>query len=541
MSSKVIQAKLPCPSCTSSDAYHLYDDGHGFCYSCNYFKAAKEVFNPLLEEFTYEYVPLRGLTKESLKFYDVLTKVDKDGKPISLGFKYPNGSYKVRLLDKKDFYTQGDISKGGLFGRDKFSAGVHKYVTITEGEFDAISLHQVIGGPVVSVQSSSSCVRDCVLDIDWLRSFERIYLAFDNDEPGRAALAHVAKLFDYNHVFHVRMDRRKDANDYLQHGEGEELKKIWWNSKKYLPEFIISQFEEFDKILQEVPDRGVYAYPSATLNEMTDGIRTSEAVLITAPEGVGKTELMHHIEFNYLKGTPHHVGAIFLEEPKRRHLQAIAGLELGRPVHLPEHAASPTELSRAVRAAVVSDERLHIYSHFGSDDPEVLTDVIRYLVVGCGCRLILLDHISMAVSGLAGEDERRALDWLSTRLEMMVKELDFALVLVSHVNDFGQTRGSRYIGKVADIRIDMARDPMAETEAERNVVKFSIPKNRPMQKTGPAGEITYNPSTGRYEEHGDLFKPPQVIRQAHAPDRREDLTKTPAANDNHREEISQVA
>ena len=28
----------PCPSCTSSDAYIEYDDGHGHCFSCNYHK-----------------------------------------------------------------------------------------------------------------------------------------------------------------------------------------------------------------------------------------------------------------------------------------------------------------------------------------------------------------------------------------------------------------------------------------------------------------------------------------------------------------------
>ena len=34
----------------------------------------------------------------------------------------------------------------------------------------------------------------------------------------------------------------------------------------------------------------------------------------------------------------------------------------------------------------------------------------------------------MAVSGLGDEDERKALDYISTRLAMMVKELDFALL-----------------------------------------------------------------------------------------------------------------
>ena len=30
----------PCPKCGRSDAYSVYDDGHGYCFSCNtYFNA----------------------------------------------------------------------------------------------------------------------------------------------------------------------------------------------------------------------------------------------------------------------------------------------------------------------------------------------------------------------------------------------------------------------------------------------------------------------------------------------------------------------
>lgn len=524
----IVERHVACPACPSSDAYCIYEDGHGHCFSCGYHTFVKEDFNPLLNQHTYEYLPLRGIEKNTLKFYDIKTKISPDGKPLSVGFQYPDGAYKVRDLDKKQFIWAkdgqygADTSKTGLFGRDKFDSSSCKSVTITEGELDAASLYQVLRGSscVVSVQSSGTAVRDCAVDIDWLRTFERVYLAFDNDRPGREALGAVAKLFDYNRVFDVRMDRRKDANEYLQHGESNELTTLWHNAKKYQPENVISRFADFEKILRTEAKRGLRIYPSSILNDRTDGIRTGETVLVTAPEGVGKTELLHHIEFNFLRetanelvastGLPPAVGAIYLEEPKRRHLEALAGLELGRPVHLPDCRAEPAELISALQKTIGGDERLHLYSHFGSDDPAILVDLIRYLVVGCGCRLVLLDHITMAVSGLEGENERKALDWLSTRLEMLVKELDFALILVSHVNDFGQTRGSRYIGKVCDIRIDMSRDTLAEDPFQRNVVKFVIPKNRPVGKTGPSGELYYNAGTGRYEDHA-IFQPPKGI------------------------------
>jgi twinkle protein len=374
-------------------------------------------------------------------------------------------------------------------------------VTITEGELDALSLYQVIRSPVVSVQSASSAVRDCTVDWDYLNSFERIYLAFDNDRPGREAVSSVARLFDYNKVFVVKFSNRKDANEYLQAGEAEELRNIWWNSKKYLPETIVSSLSEFKKIVEETPKWGV-AYPFPTLTQMTYGIRRGESVLITAQEGIGKTELMHAIEHKLLTETNDNVGAIFLEEPKQRHLQALAGIQLGRPVHLPDSGCSSVEVVSALEKVVRLDDRLHVYSHFGSDDPDILLDTIRFLVAARACNYILFDHITMAVSGLSGEDERRALDYLATRLEMMVKELNFALILVSHVNDDGKTRGSRYISKICDTRIDAVRDLLSIDPIQRNTTYLSISKNRFGMHTGPAGKLIFNPTTYTFQEEG---------------------------------------
>lgn len=485
--SSLVLSKQPCPSCPSSDGYHEYDDGHGYCFSCKTYTPSSDAI-----AYNYEYVAHRGITKASMEFYNILTKVDKDGKPVSQGFIYPNKASKVRYWDKKDFFwtTDGDPSNAGLFGRDKFSAGSHKYITITEGEYDAAALWQVLKSPVVSVQSSSTGRRDCSVDYEYLSSFERIYLALDNDAAGRACMAAIAKLFDYNKVFVVRLTKYKDANDYVRHGETSELSNIWWNAKKYLPEAIVSSFSDFSSILTE-PTKPSVSYPFPTLTEMTYGLRTGESVLFTALEGVGKTELLHSIEYHLLRETNDSIGAIFLEEPKRRHLQAVAGLHLQKPVHLPGCGVSDVEVMEALKQATRVDERLHIYTHFGSDDPEVLLENIRFLATVRSCRWILLDHIGMAVSGLLGDDERRALDYLATRLEMMVKELDFGLLLVSHVNDQGLTRGSRMISKICDIRIDLTRD----LEVGENVTHLKISKNRFCGRTGPAGDLSFDPIT----------------------------------------------
>jgi len=494
--SNLTLAHQPCPTCGSSDALAEYSDGHTFCFSCEEYIPGEE---PI---YTYEYLPWRGISKEVMKFYDIKTRVDDAGRPIAVLYPYPNKSNKVRRLEDKTFYIEKHAGRNieGLFGADKFAQGGYKYVTITEGELDAASLYQAIRLPVVSVQSASTALRDCTNLRSYLNSFERIYLAFDNDTIGRDAAASVARLFDFNKVHHVKFSNRKDANEYIQAGEERILKEIWNNSKRYLPESIISGNYEFRKILHEEPKIGI-PYPFKKLTEMTYGIRRGEMVLFTAQEKVGKTELMHLIEHKILKETDSNVGAIFLEEPKARHLQALAGIEIGSPIHLPDKAVEPDVAYAALQKVLKTDDRLYLYSHFGSDDPDILLDTIRFLVSACTCDYIILDHLSMVVSGHSGEsDERRSLDYLSTKLEMMVKELNFALIVVMHVNDEGKTRGSRYPTKVADITITVGRDLQHYEASIRNTWYLRVLYNRFSGRTGEAGAIVFDPDTCSYTE-----------------------------------------
>lgn len=429
-----------------------------------------------------------------MQFYGVKTKVDQDGKPVSLSFDYPNGSSKVRLFDKKEFYSVGEISKAGLFGRNLFDPLAHKSITITEGELDALSAYQMLQCPCVSVSSASSGLRDCTRDFGWLRDFERVYLCLDSDGPGRDCASQIAKLFEYGKVFDVRLTKHKDANAYLQAGEETEFRNIWHSAKKFLPETIKSSLSDFKSIVESESEVGVPYCAFQPLTEMTYGIRTGQSILVTAQEGVGKTEFLHAIQYGVLANTDWKVAGLFLEETPKRHLQALAGIHLGRPVHLPDSGCSTAEVSAAVSNLLQVDDRLYIDVQFGSTNVTDLLANIRFLVAGCGCRLVFLDHISVAVGALEGDDQRRALDQFFTQAETMVKELDFALVVVSHVNDYGQTRGSRWGGKMADIRIDLSRD----VGNGSNVLDIYVSKNRFAGKTGHAGSYSFNPINRSY-------------------------------------------
>lgn len=486
----------PCPKCNSSDALTIYED-HSYCFSCSSYTKLKDEMESNTD-YHFEYLPWRGVTADSFRFFDVKTKVSSDGIPISLGFRYGNGRTKVRSLGEKSFHTVGELVENTnfLFGRDKFPTGSAKYITVTEGELDAISCFQLLGSqyPCVSVSSATSARNDCIKDFEYLNSFERIYLCFDNDDPGKKALQAVASLFDFNKVYHVQLER-KDANEYLANNAGKAFVSAWWNAKRFLPQGIISSYTEIDKIIDEDKKKESVTYPFEKLQSMTYGIRTGEVVLVKAPEKVGKTEFLRAIEYHLLKTTDANLGVIHLEEGKPRMIKGLAGYELGVPTHLPDSGVSNEDIKKAFKAATGRDERLHIYTHFDSDDPDTIINTIRFMAGPCGCRYIFLDHLSQLVSGIDDVDERKRLDYIATKLCQMVEDLDFTLFVISHVNDDGKTRGSRYIAKVADLILSLKRDILAMEEPVRNTTYLTIEGNRFASMSGPAGELWFDFNT----------------------------------------------
>lgn len=524
--SYVTKTHLPCPCGSSSDAYTLYSDGHGYCFGqCGgkYFRNNQEeneyqdMPDKTPEEgVTFQTLGWRCVNPDTMKFFGIYTKVSAEGVPLSIA--YPYGSpvdkktglavetFKVRRLDSKEFYAVGLMSETTLFGKHKFQAG-GKCITIFEGELDAASGWQILRSPCVSVRGASSAERDCKAEHDYLNSFDTIYICFDGDEVGQKASEKVAQLFHYDKVRLVKLTKYKDCNDFLVHGENTEFRNAWSNAKKFSPEGIINDRAEFFKIIDEDVKRVGIDYPFATLNALTEGLRTGEIVLMSALEGIGKTEVLRSIEYHLLRTTTQNIGIIHLEETKGRLIKGLAGYVLNHPVHLKHGAVSNDEIKTALDDLVQGDySRLNVYSHFDTDDVDVILDRIRFLVSVCGCRTIFLDHIGLLVSALQDDDERRKLDYISTVLARMVKDLDFCLVLAAHVNAQGQIRGSTYPSKVAHLWVHLSRNLTAESAAERNLTYLTIKKNRYTGQTGPAGILEFNPETFKLNEiiHGEL-------------------------------------
>lgn len=512
METKFAETGLPCPCGTSSDAYSVNEDGSGKCFSCSKFFSnggPVDFDEPTVKK---AFLGMRGISSKTMETYGVYTKIVNDI-PTEIGFKYPNEAYKIRNLtipkkEKGHFRSTGKMSEAGLYGRDKFDPGSKESITITEGEFDALAAFEMLRGrsACVSLRSSSSVEADVRKDYEYINSFKKIYLALDKDGAGQEAVKKLVPMFDFNKVYILKFEKYKDANDYLANREVEDFVRTWENARRYSPSSIISSFSEIRKALTLKEAERVSEYPFADLSKKLFGIHKGEFILAKGLQGIGKTEWCRAIVDHTLKTYPKtKIATVFLEESQGETIRGVATYQMKVPVMRADCGIPDDEIMDAYAAAVKTDDRLYIHSHFSGDDESEIIDNIRFLVTVAGVDLILLDNLTMLNTGREGDnDERLRIDRIIRRLRALVNELKFALILIAHTNDDGTTRGSRLPDIVTNTVINMERIK-PDTRLD-----FIITKARTQgAQEGPAGFAIYNRDTGILADPGESEENPE--------------------------------
>jgi twinkle protein len=420
---------------------------------------------------------------------------------------------KIRGADKS-FSVLGSINNAQLFGAQLWNSG--KKIVVTEGEIDCLSVSQVQGNkwPVVSIPNGAQGAKKAVAkNLEYLNGFEEVIFMFDQDEPGKAAAAECVQLFEPGKAKIATLPL-KDANECLQQGKGEAIVQAIWNAKAYRPDGIISGEDLWDEVSREEAVASV-SYPWDSLNQVTKGARKGELVTLTAGSGIGKSAVVREIA-HHLITQGETVGMIMLEENPKRTALGLMGIELNKPLHLSREGVSEEDLRRSFGATVGSG-RVYLYNHFGSSDIDNLVSRVRFLAKGCGCSWIILDHLSIVVSGLGDGDERRLIDNAMTMLRTLVEETGVGMFLVSHLKrpsdgkgheegaktSLAQLRGSHAIAQLSDMVIGLERNQQGDNP---NMTTLRVLKNRFSGETGEAGFLLYDKDTGRLSETTGDFK-----------------------------------
>lgn len=520
-----------CSACGSSDANGVFDDGHQFCFSCKaHTHAQKEqAIQPVKQSkqvsstIEVQYLPLkkRKLTEETCRKWGYGVSKNSAGQMIHVAcYRDSEGSVvgqKTRDADKKFFWI-GKPQARSLFGRHLWrDAG--KMIVITEGEIDAMSVSQIQDHkwPVVSVASGASGAANCIREnLEWLESFDKVILMFDQDEPGREAAKECAEILSPGKAFIAKLPL-KDANEMLVAGRGPEIINAIWGSSEYRPDGVLAGEELWERV--SAPDTSdPIPYPWPGLNAKLRGLRRGEIVLFCAGSGIGKSEFVRQASYHFVHGHPGSkevVGYIALEESIERTALGFMGIAMNKRIHESPDEVPIEERRRAFESSIGSKGRWYLYDHFGSQAYERLLDKIRYMIKGLGCSIIVLDHISIVVSGeeSGDEGERKQIDMLMTKLVSIAKETGARMMLVSHIRRTKESheeggrvrlndlRGSGSIGQLSYDVIAIERNQQSPDKA--NISTLRVLKARTTGRVGVACKVEYDETTGKLREIDD--------------------------------------
>ena len=505
------------------DKLARYSDGHGYCFACGLFERGNgethkpqptgggRVAGELLPLGELSSLPRRKITEETCRKFGYFKARLKSGKAVQVASYYDRGgklvAQHVRDADK-NFIWLGSYKEGQLFGQHLWGSGGRR-VIITEGEIDCMTVSQLQDNkwPVVSIKSgANAAVNDIKAALEWLESFQEVVFCFDMDEPGRKAAQDCAALLTPGkaRIAHLPL---KDANECLLAGKLRELTSALWNAKPYRPDGIVGIKDLKEKSKQAAPPGLPISFRE--LSDKLYGIRPKELHLFTAGSGIGKSTIVHEIAFELHQRHGWSLGVLALEEANAKTVRRYVGLSMDKPLTLPGYEVPEADYDAAFDRIAERDD-IWFYDHFGSTDVDGILSKLRYLAVVCGVRCIVLDHISIVVSGLdeVAESERKTIDKLMTRLRSLVEETGVTVLAVVHLKrpDKGKSwnegrepsltdlRGSGSLEQLSDVVIALERNQQGDNT---NLSGIRILKNRPVGITGKAGRALYVQETGR--------------------------------------------
>lgn len=531
--------------CTSSDAMAVYrkeKDNESkldaFCFSCQgYFKESEleehgvteqehkgsTLKEPQVDFSSIEVIKFRGwkdrgITRYTSEKYGVHTELDSENEVISRYYPVTNSGkitgYKKRTLPKTFLGIGNTKATSELFGQNVFESG-QKYIVITTGEEDAMAFAEVLRStsngveywtPSVSVTSGDgSIIKQFKANYEYLASFSKIILAFDNDESGQKYMEEAARLLPPGKVFTAKFPRGyKDACDMLKAGKSAELKQVFWKAEPFSRVDVLHLSQMWDDFENEDSNVKIPFPPAwSHLNEMMNGgMEKGEITVVGALTSIGKSTIINNIVYHLIENTSFKVGTMYLEGTKREVVRDLLSLDAG--VNLRTEARDSVNIEslkkRFFEGLVKKDQFVYV-DHQGSISTEGIFDKLNYLAKAEGCDVVVVDPVQAAVNS---SDNGAIIEFMDTLLKF-AKETDTCVIVVSHMKKPSEDDphkvteysllGSSSLNQIAFNTILLSRDKMNECPIKKSATKLQLVKCRRTGNTGEAGWLKYDHNT----------------------------------------------
>jgi twinkle protein len=295
-----------CHNCDTSFQLHTYQrKGNS---TREYVKPIPvEVFEPVKDK-AVEWFKTRGISQQTLNDLSVTTGEEfmpqTGQKENTIQFNYIMGD---ELINVK--YRDGRKNFKLYKGAEKIFYNINSIVgydwcVITEGEMDALALHEAGIKNVISVPNGATLNSNNLdyLDncIDYFEDKEKIVLAVDADEAGQALRYEFIRRLGAEVCYLVDFNGNKDPNDFLVEHGAEELRKVI-NSATQVPLEGVSTLKDIEADLLDFVHNGFKPGYQVGL-ENFDRIfstYTSQFITVTGIPSSGKSDFVDQMCIGY--------------------------------------------------------------------------------------------------------------------------------------------------------------------------------------------------------------------------------------------------
>lgn len=510
--------------------------------------------------------PERGIKKETMERFGCRIKYSQENRSIeSVYFPCYNakgnkiiGFQKKNLKEPKEgdfhFTAVGTVrTTCQMYGQPQATGGKKLY--ITEGWVDLMTVYQCLkennNNPkyaklepnVVSVVNGcANAEKSVAKNEDFVRQYPEIHLCFDNDQrteideksiiKGVEATEAVGAYLSADNVYTIPWPGViNDANDYYldpRFGSEKMNKLLAFNTNKYQPEKVVRFLDvmTIDDILKPV-ERGLYIPAFPQLMDRMLGIRLRELTTTTAKSGVGKStigaEILHEIATQ-----GQNCGLLMLEENLKKTMNRFIArkMEIHPNLYKFDPYCKGHSREEIIRAIEWTNDMFYPVDHYGAINTKSLLAKIKALYYVHGCKYILFDHISLAMTGQSA-DERKAIDEAMEKLGSFCSSNDVHIIVVSHLNrnaSSGQRvevkeptwrrvykedlRGSSSLEGVSWNIIGIDSEDLPD--ATRGRIRLSLLKNREADDIGACDITKMHRETGLFYDASEEIWTPQI-------------------------------
>ena len=527
------QVKTKCPKCShdrkkKSDPCLSVniDEGIWNCHNCGWKGTLKQ--NNYMQEIKYirptkqpkysnytddviNFFKLRGISESTLiscrvsEGFEYMPQLGRETFTLQFNYYRDNELINIKYRDaRKNFKLVKDAEKI-LYGIDDIKG--YDEVIIVEGEMDKLAYYEAGYKNCVSVPNGASNMKMEYLN-DFPDDLKKVYVATDNDEPGRKLAEELSRRIGRDICYRVDFGEHKDANEYLE--KNKSLKETIDRAKAYPLEGVIG----VDSISLDIDD----LYSNGLNRGDTTGhinfdrlfsFATSQLTVITGVPTHGKSNWLEYMCMKLASNSDWKFGIFSPEHyPLQLHFSVLAEKFIGKTFRKVSKYERMTKSDLSFAKKFISSRFNWIRPDGDVFTIDAILEAAAGLVKRHGIKGLIIDPYNKIHANIGSQSETQYINDFLTKLTIFKQKYDIHIFLVAHPRKMQKKDNGLYdVPTLYDIagsanfynQVDNGITVYRNFETECTHVYVQKVKFRHIGELGEAC-FKYNLQNGRYHE-----------------------------------------